>query len=77
MAKGLEIQKPKTPRFYMQPKIRKRRKLWTPSCNFKLQYWHNFNYVDYHLQPILKIIPSYLKDTFVFLCKLKIIANDG
>ena len=58
IAKVLEIQKPKTPKFYM--------KHWTPSCTLKRQYQQNFNYVDYHIQPIPKIIPSYVIDTTGF-----------
>ena len=72
IAEGLKINSPKNPRFYTQPKIYKE---WNPgipvissvSCHTsKIS-----EYVYYHLQPIVKQIPSYVKDTSDFMSKLK------
>ena len=61
IAEGLKINSPKNPRFYTQPKIYKE---WNPgipvissvSCHTsKIS-----EYVYYHLQPIVKQIPSYV-----------------
>ena len=68
----LKTQNPITPRFYTKSKIHKE---WTPgrpvissaSCHSsKIS-----EYVDYHLQPIVWEIPTYIKETSDFLRKLK------
>ena len=62
---------PRTPQFYISPKIHKEGNLGFPvvsSINF-----HTANiskYVDYHLQPIVKQIPSYVNDTNDFINKI-------
>ena len=63
-ADGLKVLNPKTPKFYMQPIIH-------VSC-------HTLSiskYVDYHLQPIVKDIPSYVQDTTDFLTKKSLLVT--
>ena len=62
LAERLIIQNPKTPRFYTKPKIHKEKISGRPfissvKCNnFKI-----LEYVDYHLQTIVREISSYIK----------------
>ena len=58
--------------FYTQPTLHKERNPGRPvistlTCHTS-KIWE---YIDYHLQPIIKQIPSYVKDTSEFLSKLK------
>ena len=59
--KVFNTEKPRTLKFYLQLKIHKKKKPWSPSsANF-----HNSKvsrYADYHLQHIAKEIPSCVKD---------------
>ena len=70
--KQIKIQNKRTPWFYTKPKILKRGITGRPvissvNCHSsKIQ-----EYVDYHLQPIVREIPLYIKDTSNFLRKLK------
>ena len=72
VAEGLKMNDPKTPNIYLRPKIHKVGNpggLVVSSVNC-----HTTNiskYVDYHLQPLAKEIPSYVKDTQYFLKKLE------
>ena len=67
LAERLVIQNPKTPRFYTKPKIHKEKISGRPfissvNChNFKI-----WEYVDYHLQTIVREIASYIKDATDF-----------
>ena len=69
VAEGLLTQ---NPRFCTKPKIHKERIPGRPvissvNClNSKIS-----EYIDYHLQPIVIEIPSYIKDTSDFLLRLK------
>ena len=71
IANGLKNPSPRTPQFYISPKIHKEGnpgRLVVSSINC-----HTVNisqYVDYHLQPIMKQIPSYVKDTNNFINKI-------
>ena len=68
---ALKVESPRTPRFYIQAKIYKEENPGRPvvsflnSCTSKTS-----EYVDFHLRPIVKQIPSFVKDTTDFLCKL-------
>ena len=80
IAKGFQEQQPETTKFYPRPKIHKTRNPGCPvvssiNCHTK----SISKYVDFHLWPIVKNIPSYVRDTTVFLQKLdtvKSIQND-
>ena len=63
---------PKTPKFYLRPKIHKERNPGRPVVSSVNCHTANISkYVDYHLQPIVKEIPSHVKDTQDFLKKLE------
>ena len=76
IAKGLQVQQPDTPKCYTWPKIHKignPGRLVVSSVNC-----HTYTiskYVDFHLQPIVKNIPSYVRDTTDFLQKLDKVKN--
>ena len=58
---------PKTPKFYMQPKLHKKDNPGRPvvrSVNCHISSISK--YVDYYLQPIVKDIPSYVRDKRFF-----------
>ena len=72
VAKGLITQNPRTPRFYTKPKIHKEGIPGSPVISsVNCHNWKISEYVDYHVQPIVPQIPSNIKDTSYFLCKLK------
>ena len=62
---GLEVSK-----FYMQQKIHKKDNPGGPVVNSVNCHTSNISKYDYHLQPIVKNIPSYVRDTKDFLTKL-------
>ena len=63
---------PKTPKFYLQPKIHKKGNPGRPIVSSVNCHTENISkYVDNHLQPIVKTIPLYLKETQDFLKKLE------
>ena len=68
VADSLKRNDPKTPKFYMGPKIHKE---GNPDCPVvSLVNSHTVNiskYVDCNFQPIVKEIPSYVKGTQDFL----------
>ena len=71
VAEGLKRNDPKTPKFYLRPKIHKERNPGRPVVSSVNCHTTNISkYVDYHLQPIVKEIPSNVKDTQDFLKKL-------
>ena len=64
VAEGLKRNDLKTPEFYPRPKIHKEGNPGRPvvsSVNCRIE--NISKYVDYYLQPIVKEIPSYAKDT--------------
>ena len=72
VAEGLKGNDPKTPRFYPWLKIQKGGDSGCPVVS--LVNCHTVNilkYVDYHLQPTVKVIPSYVKVTQDFLKKIE------
>jgi len=72
IADGLITTEPKTPRFYMLPKIHKENNPGRPVVSSVNCHTSKISkHVDYHLQPIVKEIPSYVKDTTDFLNKIK------
>ena len=72
VAEGLKRNDPKTPKFYLRPKIHKEGNPGRPVVSSVNCHTANISkYVDYHLQPIFKEIPSYVKDTQDFHKKLQ------
>ena len=68
----LKPSEPKTPRLYMLPKIHKEGNPGRPvvrSVNCHTSKISKF--VDYHIQPLAKELPSYVKDTTDFINKVK------
>ena len=76
IADGLKVSNPKTTKFYKQPKTHKKDKPDRPVANsVNCHTLSIYKYVDYHLQPIVKDIPSYVQDTKDFLTKLNYIRH--
>ena len=73
---GLKVESSRTPRFYIQPKIHKEGNPGRPVISSLNSHTSKiFEYVDFHLQAIVKQIPSYVKDTIDFLRKLDTIKS--
>ena len=71
VAQGLKVSNPRTPLFYLLPKIHKENNPGRPvisSINCHTESISKF--VDYHLKPLVKQLPSYTQDTTDFLRKL-------
>ena len=71
IADGLKITNPKTPKVYISPKINKpnnpgRSVIISIECHTS----EISRFVDRHLQPVVKQIPSYIKDTNHFINKV-------
>ena len=72
VAEGLITQNPRTPHFYTKPQIHKEGIPGRPVISsVNCQSSKISEYADYHLQPIVRKIPSYIKDTSEFLRKLQ------
>ena len=72
IADGLNTSNPRTPKFYLSPKIHKPNNPGRPVISSVDCHTSNISRcVDYHLQPIVKNIPSYIKDTNDFIKKTK------
>ena len=68
IAKGLQVQQPETPKFYTRPKIHKTGNPGRPVVSSVNCHTSTISkYVNFHLQPIVKSIPSYGRDTTDFL----------
>ena len=71
-AEGLKTIKARTPQFYLLPKIHKENIPGRPvvsSINSHTKKMSEF--VDYHLQPIVKSLTSYVQDTTDFINKIE------
>ena len=76
IAKGLQVGQPNTPKFYTRPKIHKTGNPGRPVVSSVNCHTYTISkYVDFHLQPIVKNIPSYVRDTTDFLQKLDKVKN--
>ena len=76
IAKGLQVGQPNTLKFYTRPKIHKTGNPGRPVVSSVNCYTYTISkYVDFHLQPIVKNIPSYVRDTTDFLQKLDKVKN--
>ena len=70
-AEGLKVINPKTQKFYINPKIHTENNLRRPVINsINCQTSEISCFVDHHLQPLGKKIPSYIKDTNDFVNKI-------
>ena len=70
IANGLKYPSPRTPQFYISPKTHKKGKPGRPVVSSINCRTSNISkYVDYHLQLIVKQVPSYVKDTNDFINK--------
>ena len=80
IAKGLQVQQPETPKFCTRPKIHKTGNPGHPVVSSVNCHTNTISkYVDFHLQPVVKNISSYVRDTTDSLQKLdkvKIVPND-
>ena len=71
ISEGLKTENPKTPHFYLKPKLHKEGNQGRPMISSINCHTSKISeYVDYHLQPIVKEIPSYVQDTSDFLRKI-------
>ena len=71
VTEGLKTEIPRTPKFYLRPKIHKRGNPGRPVVSSVNCHTYNISkYVEYHLQPIVKEMLSYVKDTKDFIKKL-------
>ena len=71
ISEGLKTENPKTPHFYLTPKLHKEGNQGRPMISSINCHTSKISeYVDYHLQPIVKEIPSYVQDTTDFLRKI-------
>ena len=76
IANGLKNPSPRTPQFYISPKIPKEGHPGRPVVSSINCHTANISkYVDYHLQPIVKQIPSYVKDTNDFINKINAVKS--
>ena len=76
IADGLSTSNPRTPKFYLSQKIHKPNNPGRPVVSSVDCHISNISrYVEYHLQPIVKNIPSYIKDTNDFIKKATSIAK--
>ena len=70
-ADGLKVTNPKTAKFYISPKIHKPNNPGRPVINsIECHTSEISRFVDHHLQPVVKQIPSYIKDTNHFINKV-------
>ena len=70
-AENLKIKNPRTPRLYLLPKIHKEGNPGRPVISSIDCHTSNISrFIDHHLQPLVKTIPSYVKDTNFFLNKI-------
>ena len=77
VAEGLKNYEPKTSKFYLNPKIHKKNNPGRPVINSVDCHSSNISkYVDYHLQPEVRKLKSYTKDSTDTINKLKEIQNE-
>ena len=71
LADGLKPVNPKTPKFYISPKIHKESTPRKPMINsVNCHTSEILRFVDHHLQPLVREIPSYNKRTNFFINKI-------
>ena len=68
---GLKVINPKTPKFFITPKIHRENNPGRPVINsINCHTSDTSRFVYYHLQPLVREIPSYIKDTNDFVNKI-------
>ena len=68
---GLKVPNPKTPKFYISPKIHKPNNPGRPVINSIERHTSEISrFIDHHLQPVVKQIPSYIKDINHFINRI-------
>ena len=73
VAKGLITQNPGSPHFFTMPKIHKEGIPRRPVISLVNNHTSKvLEYIDYHLQAIVREIPPFIKDTNDLPCKLKL-----
>ena len=71
ISEELETENPKTPHFYLKPKVHKEGNLGRPVISSINCHTSKISeYDDYHLQPIIKEIPSYVQNATDFFRKI-------
>ena len=76
IANGLKNPSPRTPQFYISPKIHKEGNPGHPVVSSINCHTANISRnVDYHLQPIMKQIPSYVKDLNDFINRINAVKS--
>ena len=71
ISEGLKPENPKTPHFYLKPKIHKEDNPGRPVISSINCHTSKISeYVDYHVQPVVKEMSSYVQDTTDFLRKI-------
>ena len=71
LADGLKFVNPKTPKFYISPKIHKENNPGRPVINSINRHTFEVSrFVDHYMQPLVRQIPSYIKDTNDFINKI-------
>ena len=71
VADGLEVSNPRTPKIYISAKIHKPNHLRRPVIYSTECHTSEISrFVDHHFQPVVKQIPSYIKDTDHFINKV-------
>ena len=70
-ADGLKVSNSKTPKFYISPKTHKPNNPGRLVINSIVCHTSEISrFVDHHLRPLVKQIPSYIKDTNHFINKV-------
>ena len=76
IAEGFQVEQRDTPKFYTRPKIHKTGKPGRSVVSSVNCHTYTISkYVDFHLQPVVKNIPSYVRNTTDFLQKLDKVKN--
>lgn len=73
IADAITAVNPGTPNFFLSPKLQKPDNPGHPGISsVEVLYSEHLRYVDYHLQTIVKEMPSYVTDTNAFSNKTKV-----
>ena len=71
LADGLKSVNPKTPKFCISPNIHKENNPGRPVMNSINCHTSEIScFIDHHLQPVVREIPLYIKDTNDFINKI-------
>ena len=77
LADGLKTLEPRTPRFYLLPKIHKENNPGRPVVSSVNSHTTKISeFVDHHLQPFVKKLKSYVQDTTDFINKIETVSKN-